>query len=304
MVAVPRGGGRTLLAHISPPRACAPYARGGRLGFACAAATSCSEQGGMDGDAQHATDTAAASALGGSSADGMPAAAHERLEQPGALRASAAACARACVRACAAWRACAAERDESADAKRARVHFRSTARRPAVSSARAAWQARARTHRVVCTVTRHTRSLLTAMPPLLGLRRPGFRAARALHAAAPSPRTSAGATRTTCCTRPAAATLRSACLATQRCSLLHFCRRSTAAMRTPTPALPRRRYWRLRRQRWLRRRCSRLEAPALLRQMRTSFDFLQSRRRRCRRRLRGARTRRLPRSRRWRRSCT
>jgi hypothetical protein len=56
----------------------------------------------MDGDAQLATDgvdPAAASMLrGGGGADGTPAAAHEALEQPGALRPSAAACARACVR--------------------------------------------------------------------------------------------------------------------------------------------------------------------------------------------------------------
>jgi hypothetical protein len=53
----------------------------------------------MDGDAQHATDPAAARALRGSGADVTPAAAHEALEQPGALCPYVAACARECVRA-------------------------------------------------------------------------------------------------------------------------------------------------------------------------------------------------------------
>jgi hypothetical protein len=124
--------------------------------FASSAAASCSEQGGMDGDAQRATDPAAASALSGSGGNGTPAAAHEALEQPGALCPYVAACARECVRAPRGLRV-PLSATKSADAKRARAHFRSTPRRPAVSSGRAAWQARPRTRCVACIATRHAR---------------------------------------------------------------------------------------------------------------------------------------------------
>jgi hypothetical protein len=55
----------------------------------------------MDGEAQHATDPAAASALRGSGADVTPAAAHETLQQLGAFRplcCGVHACARVCAR--------------------------------------------------------------------------------------------------------------------------------------------------------------------------------------------------------------